>query len=181
MVKGANLWKDIIGKLDPELQEEFDFPLLKGCAKRLCYKALQGGHIDTAVRIHETLSIEEGQVQRSLEGWAKSFHKNDLLLEFDLINQAIMDKFGRRKQLRVYTPIQKNPFTLVQKGSSLKSKNWYIYNPCRVASQIVTGVEMMQIIFMVEQIQQLKLKWLPVSLQHDGCALLVEESSFEGR
>ena len=61
----------------------------------------------------------------------------------------------------------------------MKTKNWYSDNPCRIASQIVTGVEMMQIIFMVEQMQQLKLKWLPVSLHHDGCALLVEESSFE--
>nr|YP_636465.1 hypothetical protein StpuCp102 [Staurastrum punctulatum]AAX45778.1 hypothetical protein [Staurastrum punctulatum] len=177
--KGANLWKHIIGNLDAEFQEEFDFSFLKGCAKRLCYKALQGGRIDTAVKIQRTLKLEEAQAKKSLESLAKSFHKNDLLLEFDLLNQAIMDKFKRHKQLRVYMPIDKTPFTFVRQASALKTKNWYTENPCRVTSQIVTGVEMMQTIFMVEQMQQLQLKWLPVSLHHDGCALLVEESSFE--
>lgn len=112
--KGTNLWKHIIGKLDEEFQEEFDFQFLKGCAKRLCCKALQGGRIDTAVKIHQTLKIEEGQAKKSLESLAKSFPKNDLLVEFDLLNQAIMDRFKRHKQLWVYMPIDKTPFTFVR-------------------------------------------------------------------
>ena len=37
----------------------------------------------------------------------------------------------------------------------------------------------MYLFLILEQKQQLELKWLPVSCHHDGCALLVEESFFD--
>lgn len=177
--KGANLWEHMIGKLDHNIQQEFGFKFLKGCAKRLCYKALQGGRINTAEKIKTTLVVEEGLAAKSLMPLAESFHRNTLLAEFDLLNKAIMARYKRHKQLRIYAPIDPFPYTLINKGASQRSSDWYTANACRVASQIVTGVEMMQIILMLEQMQKLRLPWLPVSLHHDGCALLVEECTFE--
>lgn len=44
------------------MRKRFEFKLLKGCTKRLCYKALQNGRIKTAKKIHKTLELEEKQV-----------------------------------------------------------------------------------------------------------------------
>ena len=38
---------------------------------------------------------------------------------------------------------------------------------------------MFQILTMLDQIRELRLPWIPFSLHHDGCALLVELSTFE--
>ena len=44
---------------------------------------------------------------------------------------------------------------------------------------MVTGSEMLQLIIVLEQMQKLRLNWLPVSLHHDGSALLVQEENLE--
>ena len=38
---------------------------------------------------------------------------------------------------------------------------------------------MFQILNMLDQMKRLKLPWIPISLHHDGCALLVELDTFE--
>lgn len=177
---GKNLWKSIVAKLDPQLEEKFGFNFLKACAKKLCYKALQGGRIDTVKKIHNTLKENEAQVADNLLDLSASFYENELLREFDLLNKEIMRRFHQRfGQLRVYTPIDTVPFTLVKQGSAQEKYDGYTSNPCRVAAQIVTGVEMMQIILLLEGMKKLHLNWLPVSLHHDGCALLIEDTSFD--
>jgi hypothetical protein len=40
--------------LPNRLKEEFDYFLLKAAAKRLSYKCLQRGQIDTTEKIHQT-------------------------------------------------------------------------------------------------------------------------------
>lgn len=179
MVQGGSIWKTMIQALPEDLQKDFSFDFLKKCAKRLCYKALQGGRIDTVEKIRKTLAPEEGQVGKSLEFVSEAFSRNALLMEFELLNRQIMRKYNQRRQLRVYSPIDPEPFTLVPDRSTLSKKNWYTENPCRVASQIVTGIEIFQIVNMMNQMKELQLPWIPFSMHHDGCALLVELSTFE--
>ena len=140
MEHGENLWKTMILSLPYFIREEFGFDFLKKCAKRLCYKALQGGRIDSVGKIHKTLAPEETQSGKNLHWVAEAFHKNQLLMEFDLLNQQIMKRFRQRDQLRVYSPLNPYPFTLIPGASTQHNRDWYTKNPCRVASQIVTGV-----------------------------------------
>lgn len=165
-----------------------------------CYNLLQGDQIDIMYLINTLFTVSllptlelQSLIESALktnseiftEGSKRTIPKSQVtkifyqILEFDLLNQQIMHRYHQRKQLKVYTPIDTQPFTLVSSHASQRKYDWYTDNPCRVASQIVTGVEMMQILIMLEQIRVLKLKWIPVSLHHDGCALLVEQESFE--
>lgn len=48
-----------------------------------------------------------------------------------------------------------------------------------MASQIVTGIEMLQLLTTLEVMRELQLHWIPISLHHDGCTVLVEQQSLE--
>jgi hypothetical protein len=47
-------------------------------------------------------------------------------------------------------------------------------NACRVASQVVTGVKVLEIFILLEGIRALRLPWLPLSLHHDGFTVLAK-------
>jgi hypothetical protein len=72
--EGKSIWSTIICELDQEVVDPLTAAtnhvhkgFVKACLKRICYKCLQGGRVDTAEKIHKTLSGEEtfllGEIQ----------------------------------------------------------------------------------------------------------------------
>jgi hypothetical protein len=171
----ANLWQQIISRLPKSITDQFDFKFLKNVTKRLVYKCLQGGRINTVDKIHQTLSSEEKIIGTDLKQLAEKFYKISLLHEVDKLNYGIMERKQRVGIARVYTPIDEQPYTLVD----IDGVYWSTKNPCRVASQVVTGVEVFQMLALLEQIRKSAINWIPLSLHHDGCALLVNTKHFE--
>lgn len=171
----TNLWQEIITRLPKSITEQFDFKFLKNVTKRLVYKCLQGGRINTVEKIHETLSSEETIIGTDLKHLAEEFYTISLLHEVDKLNYEIMERKQRVGITRVYTPIDEEPYRLID----IEGVHWSTTNPCRVASQVVTGVEVFQMLTLLEQIRKLTTPWIPLSLHHDGCALLVSTKTFE--
>jgi DNA polymerase III epsilon subunit-like protein len=102
---GVNVWKQMVGALLLAHQQEFDFKLLKASAKRLSYKCLQGGRVDTVEKIHRTLINEEKLARKRLLKLAEHFGTNELLKECDRLNFEIMERDLRLSKLKLYTPM----------------------------------------------------------------------------
>ena len=132
--------------------------------------------IDTIYKIHKTLASEENQIGKSLYTLAMAFKTNDMLQEFEKLNVEIMERKNRLGIASVYTPFDEKPFKLVNTTQPL---SWTTNNPCRLASQVVTGVEMLQMLTILEGIRKMRLNWIPISLHYDGCSLLVDPSTFD--
>lgn len=86
------------------------------------------------------------------------------------------ERFNRLKRVEVFTPIDVEGFIL-----SHPSKLWSdrTSNSCRVAAQVVTGVEVLEILSLLEGIRVLKLPWIPISLHHDGFTVLARVDGLE--
>jgi hypothetical protein len=77
------------------MKEEFDYSLLKAATKRLSYKCLQRGQIDTAEKIQQTFRNRKENSRlrseaRSMKELSLVFAINQMLLEFDALNRAII-------------------------------------------------------------------------------------------
>lgn len=174
---GKNVWEQIIGSLSERSQEQFGFSSLKANTKILAYKCLQGGRIDTLEKIYRSIKPNEEE-PGSFRPLAAEFLRNSLLKEFDRLNAEIIIRLDRDNRTQVFTPFDELPFVLKRKGQRHPYQAG-TDNPCRVASQVVTGVEMFEILALLETMIRLRLPWIPLSLHHDGCALLVKTESFE--
>jgi hypothetical protein len=119
LATGQNIWKNIVNTLSEKTRQEFEFSFLKACIKRLAYKCLQGGRIDTAEKIHQTLNQEEKASGKSLEALSSELAKNPLLQEFMCLNQEIMRRYKRQYVLEVLAPMDTQPLTLLPKKSEL--------------------------------------------------------------
>lgn len=185
MTSGGNIWQEIIGTLSKEIVDEFGFKYLKAASKRLGYKCLQGGRINTPDRIKKTLESDARQLNKDLNNLAIEFHKNSLLQKVDKLNVEIMERYERLKFVNVFTPMDERPYRLnkpeFEHAGNVRHADMgaTTYNPCRLASQVVTGVEMLQLVTIIEGIRKLALNWIPISLDHDGCALLVHEEGLD--
>jgi hypothetical protein len=83
------------------------FPFLKGCLKRVCYKSLQGGRVNTWEKIKKTLHDEERLSGKDLTQLAKAFHEAEMIHEFDCLNAEISTRFedSPNRTLHVFTPL----------------------------------------------------------------------------
>ncbi len=171
---GGNVWKTMVGSLSTKHQKEFGFVFLKAAAKKLSYKCLQGGRVDSPEKILRTLKDDEKRVGQSLRAVSEDFARNKLLLEFDILNTRIMERLRTYGRVRVFTPMHHTPLELVRRPQ----RKAEIANPCRLASQVVVGAEMLQLLALLETMRDLRVSWLPISLHHDGAALLVREATF---
>jgi hypothetical protein len=77
--------------------------------------------------------------------------------------------------LPVYTPLDERPLYVVREATGEDTTT----NKCRAASQILTGIEMFQILCVIEAIISGKVPWIPVSLHHDKFAVLARKGDFE--
>lgn len=176
-----NVWKSIIGTLSLETQKDFDFSFLKACVKKLAYKCLQGGRIDSIESIRGTLKDEERILNRNLRGLCVELNQNALLKEFDRLNVEIMDRFNRTQTAQVYTPLSESPFILKSGIVEGKTHDSVTVNPCRLASQVVIGVEVFELMLLLEGMVVLGYPWIPISLHHDGFAILAPEDDLESK
>jgi hypothetical protein len=56
---------------------------------------------------------------------------------------------------------------------------WIVDNQCRVAYQVLVGIESLKLMVLVEAIVARKVNWIPLSLHHDGFAFLWEKQTVE--
>ena len=178
LAERGNVWKSIHSNLSEKMRDKFSFPFLKACIKRLAYKCLQGGRIDSVEKIYNTLEGEQKLVGKDLQELSKELAKQALLLEFDWFNRQVMEKFRRLKRVEVFIPTDEAGFVLVENKKVLQGEG-RTSNPCRIASQVVTGVETLEILILLEGMRKLQLPWVPLSLHHDGFAILAREDGLE--
>lgn len=177
MSKGENVWKKMIGELSEKLRSDFPFNFLKTCTKILAYKSLQGGNLGSLEKIYKSLKEPEKVIGKSLYPLAQELSQNKLLSEFNCINKENNERIERLGFTKVYTPMDEvgygwsvNPRADDENRTS---------NRCRITSQVVVGVEVMQLLALIEGIIELRLPWLPISLHHDGFALIAMEATLE--
>jgi hypothetical protein len=77
-----------------------------------------------------------------------------------------MERYRRLGKVKVYTPMDEEAFILTSRQVPFKN---YTANPCRIAAQVVTSVEIFAILALLEGMRNMKLPWIPVSLHHNGC------------
>jgi hypothetical protein len=107
---------------------------------------------------------------------AAEFVKNPVLQEFDILNGTAESR-KHEGRLCVYTPIDCKAYIFNKdypKPTKDNRMNWMTSNTCRIASQILTGVEVFEILTIFEKMRDLKLAMLPVSLHHDGFSILAK-------
>ena len=172
-----NIWKNMISNLSETIRFEFPFPFLKACVKKLAYKCLQGGRIDSPEAIYKTLTADQKLIGKDLKDLSTELCKNQLLQEFDCLNREVVERFDRLGRVEVFTPIDVGGFVLEPTG--LPSGEGRTSNACRIASQVVTGVEVLEILILLEGIRKLQLPWVPLSLHHDGFAILARKKDLE--
>lgn len=161
----VNIWNFMIEQFPDAIRSAYDFRDLKACAKILSYKCLQGGRVDDVGKIRKTLVDAKRIREDGVFQLAEEFGKNQVLQEFDILNAEI----AKRKQdnvLCVYTPIDCQPYIYKAWHPKKEKGGWVTSNICRVASQILTGVEIF------EKMRDLRLNMIPISLHHDGFAIL---------
>lgn len=106
LTSGGNVWQSLVGSLSEQIREEFSFAFLKAMMKKVAYKALQGGRVDSVEKIHKTLLLDEEHCGKSLRRLSEEAADNKLLKEFDRLNKMIMDLYkDKGKRLAVYTPL----------------------------------------------------------------------------
>lgn len=174
-----NVWKSIIETFSLETKKEFDFSFLKACVKKLAYKCLQGGRIDSVESIRKTLEDEERILNKDLKRLCIELNQNALLKEFDRLNIEIMDRFKRTKTAQVYTPLSEKPYIFKKPILEGPDHENFTANSCRVASQVVIGVEVFELILLLEGMAVLKYPWIPISFHHDGFAILAPSEDLE--
>lgn len=91
---------------------------------------------DTPEKIRKTLLGEAKQLGEDLIELSEQFSRNTLIQEVYKLNHAIMERQKEKGIVNVYTPMDFRPFQLVDDPGIF----WSTTNPCRVASQVVTGV-----------------------------------------
>jgi len=60
-----------------------------------------------------------------------------------------------------------------------KRNPWVISNACRIASQILVGLEVLELISIVEGIVAKQVPWIPFSYHHDGFAFIAKPDSID--
>jgi hypothetical protein len=75
--------------------------------------------------------------------------------------------------VKVFTPMDENPLTYSPRFASKPDDEksvWEVENLCKMASQVVIGIETLQLMLIVEAIVQKKIDWIPFSFHCDGFA-----------
>ncbi len=166
-----SIWNEIIKAIPAKVTDALpkgDF--VKGFIKHICYKTLQGVRTNTIENIHETLAAEERGHGISLLALSEELHRNPIIQEFDRLNVEIKERYEREKLLPIYTPFDERPVFFTE--NSAKDDPWESSNLCRAASQILTGIEVLEIMTIVESLLVCHIPWIPLSLHHDGFCFL---------
>lgn len=73
------------------------------------------------------------------------------------------------------TPMDEFPLRFDPDLAQEIASPWVIGNICRMASQVLVGLEFFELMAVVEAIVKTKTGWLPFSFHHDGLAFFAEE------
>jgi hypothetical protein len=85
-------------------------------------------------------------------------------------------------RVSVYTPIDSRPLTWDRIHSGVKKdpdNPWETGSVCRFASQILVGIEVLELMLIYEAIAEKRIPWLPFSIHHDGFAFLGERKDLD--
>jgi hypothetical protein len=75
---------------------------------------------------------------------------NPIFQEFNTLNKDIRERYElSEKMLHVYTPFDSRPMVFCQEAHN----EWESTNLCRAASQILTGIEVVQIMTILEAVK----------------------------
>jgi hypothetical protein len=91
--QGLNIWKEIDSVMTQEVKDKLPFNVLKQCYKRICYKCLQGGRVDTADKIVNSLAVEQKEFGEDIKTLGTELFKNPIVQEFDQLNKTIAHRY----------------------------------------------------------------------------------------